>query len=113
MSEMRANSGRSFGVMVVQLFPPSRVMEASPSSEPVQMVPASWYDGAMVKIVAYTSGPFMSWVIGPPEGPRVFGSARVRSPEIRSQVWPSLVVFQRCCEEAKITLGSSGEKTIG
>jgi len=38
------------------------------------------FDGAIAKITPYTSGPFMSLVIGPPDGPIVFGSWRVRSP---------------------------------
>ena len=77
------------------------------------MVPRSRGEGAIVKIVANTSGPFMSPVIGPPERPGVFGSARVRSGLICVQLWPSSVVFHKCCDEMYIVFGSSGLKTIG
>ena len=48
---IRLNSGSSFGVMFAQFFPPSRVMYARPSSDPVQIVFTSCSEGAMVKIV--------------------------------------------------------------
>ena len=48
---IRENGGRSFGVMFFQVFPPSRVSWAIPSSDPVQIVLRSWNDGATVKIV--------------------------------------------------------------
>ncbi len=93
-------SGRSGGVTSVQLPPPSRVTWTRPSSEPAQITFGSWYDGASVKIVAYVSTPVWSFVMGPPDGPVVSGSARVRSGLIRSQLWPSLSVRQTCCEVA-------------
>src|SRR5215471_4012410 len=55
----------------------------------------------------------MSCVIGPPDGPIVFGSWRVRSGLILSHVSPPLRVRQTCCAEVKSTTGSAGEKTIG
>ena len=58
------------------------------------------FDGPTAKITAYTSGPFMSRVIGPPDGPIVFGSCFVRSGLIFSQLCPPFVVFHRCCDEA-------------
>ena len=48
-------------------------------------------DGAMAKMVAYVSTPVWSRVMGPPEGPMVDGSARVRSGLTTSQVAPSSV----------------------
>src|SRR5690606_11611744 len=110
---MRANSGVPGGVTFVQFAPPSRVTCTRPSSEPTQIVPASWYDGAMVKITAYVSTPVWSFVMGPPDGPIVFGSCRVRSGLMRSQVWPSFVVFHRCCEPTYSTFGPVREYTIG
>src|SRR5471030_245916 len=76
----RPKSGMSFGVTFVQVLPPSRVTLTTPSSLPVQMVFTFFLLGPTEKITAYTSGPFMSPVIGPPLGPCVFGSWRVRSP---------------------------------
>src|SRR3954454_20529345 len=55
----------------------------------------------------------MSRVIGPPDGPIVLGSWRVRSGLILSQLCPPFVVFQRCCDDAYKTLVSTGEKMIG
>jgi hypothetical protein len=48
---MRANFGKPAGVTFVQLRPPSRVRCATPSSEPVQMIPVSSGEGATVKMV--------------------------------------------------------------
>jgi hypothetical protein len=48
----------SGGVTSAQDFPASRVTCTRPSSEPTQMVPRSWRDGAIAKIVAKNSGPF-------------------------------------------------------
>src|SRR5688500_15182740 len=109
----RPSSGIPGGVTLAQLRPPFRVMCTSPSSDPVQMTLASRFDGPTAKIVAYTSGPFMSPVIGPPECPIVFGSWRVRSGLIRSQLWPPLVVFQRCCDDVYSAVGSAWEKITG
>src|SRR3569833_3177220 len=55
----------------------------------------------------------MSRVIGPPEGPIVFGSWRVRSPLIASHVMPPSVVFQTRCAPTYSERLSTGEKTIG
>jgi hypothetical protein len=40
----------------------------------------------MAKTVAYVSTPVWSFVMGPPDAPRVDGSARVMSGEICSQL---------------------------
>src|SRR5215467_12517422 len=94
----RPKSGMSFGVTFDQVLPPSFVTCTMPSSDPVQITLTVRLDGAIAKMTPYTSGPFMSRVIGPPDGPIVFGSWRVRSGLIFSQLWPPFVVFQRCCE---------------
>ncbi len=67
----------------------------------------------MVKMVAKNSGPFWSLVIGPPESPSVFGSARVRSGLIRSQVAPSSLVRHTCCEPAYTVCGPIVDTAIG
>src|ERR1041385_7824459 len=95
---MRAKSGRPGGVTVFQFAPPSRVTATTPSSDPVQMTLPSFGDGAIVKTVAYVSTPVLSFVIGPPDDPIVFGSCRVRSGLIFVQLWPSFVDFHTCCE---------------
>src|ERR1700689_360829 len=95
MSETRPNSGMSFGVTFVHVVPPSFVTSISPSSEPVQITLVVRFDGAIEKMTPYTSGPFMSRVIGPPDGPMVLGSWRVRSGLIFVQFSPPFVVFQR------------------
>ena len=69
----------SLGVMFVQVLPKVRVTNTNPSSEPVKIVFTSFLLGPTEKMVPYTSGPFMSPVIGPPDGPSVDGSCRVRS----------------------------------
>src|SRR3990172_4198745 len=106
----RENPGRSFGVTFVQILPPSFVTWTSPSSEPVQMTLTFFLPGPTEKITPYTSGPFMSPVIGPPECPCVTGSCRVRSPLIAVQFCPPLVVFHRRCDDAKRSFGSAFEK---
>src|ERR1044072_4928449 len=103
----------SFGVTLLHVVPPFFVTCTRPSSLPVQIVLTSRFDGPIEKITAYTSGPFMSPVIGPPEWPIVSGLWRVRSPEIAVQLWPSVVVFQSRCDPAYNTLGFTGEKMIG
>ncbi|HEX2077771.1 MAG TPA: hypothetical protein VHG08_08685, partial [Longimicrobium sp.] len=110
---MRLKSPSSRGVTSVHVPPPSRVTCTRPSSEPVQIVPTSRGDGAMVKMVPYVSTPVWSSVIGPPEGPRVAGSERVRLGEMRSQLLPSLVLRHRCCEPTYSTPASCGEMTMG
>src|SRR5688500_2803518 len=110
---MRMYSGMSGGPTFVQFLPPSRVTWIRPSSEPVQMRFSSRGDGARVNTVAYVSTPVWSSVIGPPDGPSVFGSARVRSGLMRSQLAPSLVERQTCCELVYRMFGFFGEKTIG
>ena len=60
-----ANSGRSGGVTLFQVFPLSCEMWTQPSSEPAHSTPALAGDSANAKIVAYHSGPYASRVIGP------------------------------------------------
>ena len=55
----------------------------------------------------------MSPVMGPPECPRVLGSARVRSPLRASQVFPASVVRQSRFDDVYSVLGSRGEKMMG
>ena len=98
MRETRPCSGMSLGVTFVQVTPPSFVTLTRPSSDPVQITFVVRLDGAIAKITAYTSGPFMSRVIGPPDGPIVAGSCLVRSGLIFVQLCPPFVVFQRCCD---------------
>src|SRR5258708_38737617 len=95
---MRAKSPSAFGVTFFQLVPPLRVTWTYPSSEPDQMTLPSFADGAIVNTVAYVSTPVLSFVIGPPEAPIVFGSCRVRSGLIFSQLCPSFVDFHTCCD---------------
>jgi hypothetical protein len=95
----RPNSGMSFGVTFVHVLPPSRVTCTRPSSEPAQRTLTSVLPGPSANTVAYTSGLFMSLVIGPPDSPSVFGSWRVRSPLILSQLCPPLVVLQTCWDD--------------
>src|SRR5665213_4483100 len=109
----RPKSGIPLGVTLVQCAPPSRVTYTSPSSDPVQITFVLSLDGPIAKIVPYTSGAFMSCVIGPPDGPMVAGSWRVRSGLIRVHDWPPLVVFHRCCDLAYSRFGFTGEKMIG
>ena len=101
------------GVTFAQRLPPSVVTCTSPSSDPVQMTFLSVLPGPTAKITAYTSGPFMSPVIGPPDGPIVASSCRVRSPLIAVQPWPPSVVFQSRCDDTNSSDGSTGEKMIG
>ena len=51
--------------------------------------------------------------MGPPEGPRVRGSLRVRSPLMMSNDWPSLVDRNSTFAPTYSTFGSCGEITIG
>ena len=74
-----------------------RVTWTYPSSEPTHITFGSCGDGAMAKTVAYVSTPVWSRVIGPPDGPTVIGSFRVRSGLIWTQFCPSVVVFQTFC----------------
>src|SRR5438270_11120032 len=91
MIETRVKSPNPLGVTLVQCFPPSRVKLISPSSEPVQMSPFTRGDSAIAKIVPQYSAVVWSSVIGPPEGPSVAGSWRVRSGDTTVQLRPSLV----------------------
>ena len=109
----RPKSGMSFGVMFVHVLPPSRVTCTSPSSEPVQITLMSFLPGATEKIVPYTSGPFMSPVIGPPDFSCVIGSCRVRSPLSAAHVLPPSIVRQRRCDDTYSDFLSMGEKMIG
>src|ERR1051326_8237117 len=110
--EIRVHSGRSFGVTLVQLAPAAWTY-TMPSSEPVQIVPFSTGDSAMVKTVPSYSTLVWSLVMGPPEGPRVAGSWRVRSGEIACQLEPSSVDLKTTFAPAYSVFGSWGESTIG
>src|SRR5450432_3006736 len=109
----RPKSGICFGVTFVHVLPPSRVTCTSPSSEPVQIVLTDFLLGPTAKITPYTSGPFMSPVIGPPDFSCVLGSWRVRSPLSAVQLRPPSVVRQRRCDETYSVFGSTGEKMMG
>src|SRR4030088_250483 len=109
----RPNAGIAGGVTFVHVRPPSRVTCTRPSSEPVQITRASRLPGPTLKMVPYTSGPFMSPVIGPPDGPIVLGSCRVRSPLSAAHVWPASVVRQSRCDDTYSVFGSTGENRIG
>src|SRR5512139_2304223 len=109
----RPKSGISLGVTFAHVFPKSRVTCTSPSSDPVQMTFASRLPGPTEKITPYTSGPFMSPVIGPPDFSCVSGACRVRSPLSRSHVLPPSRVAHRRCDDTKSSLGSTFEKMIG
>src|SRR5690348_10447170 len=91
MIDMRVNLGIDGGVTFVHVFPRSRVTCTNPSSEPAHITSGLSGDSARAKTVAYHSVPVMSYVIGPPAGTSVFGSCRVRSGLIASQLSPSLV----------------------
>src|SRR5262245_27298072 len=91
MIDTRAQCGRPGGVTVSQVWPPFLVTETSPSSDPAQMTPFSTGDSAMVNTVARYSTLVWSLVMGPPEGPNVIGSWRVRSGLIGAQLPPSSV----------------------
>ena len=67
-------------------------------AEKAKLLPEKWQARLPLNSTPYTSGPFMSPVIGPPEGPCVSGACRVRSPERFSQVAPPSRVIQRRCE---------------
>src|ERR1035437_5238230 len=98
ISDTRPNSGMSFGVTFAQVVPPSSVTWINPSSDPAQMTLVVRFDGAIKKMTAYTSGPFISRVMGPPDGPIVLGSWGVRSGLIFVHGWPAFAVFQEGCD---------------
>src|SRR4051812_40534066 len=89
MIETRVNFPPKFGDTFVHVLPRSRETWTSPSSEPAHKTSAVNGDSAKAKMVAYHSVPVMSYVIGPPAGPRVLGSWSVRSPLTVSQLSPS------------------------
>src|SRR5262245_56667767 len=94
MQLMRDHSGRSGGVILFQLWPPSFEICSRPSSEPAQSTPFSCGDSVKANAVAYVSAPIESRLIGPPVGLSVSGSARVRSELIGCQLWPSSLVLK-------------------
>ena len=63
--------------------------------------------------MAYVSTPVLSFVIGPPDAPIVFGSWRVRSGLILVQLCPSFVDFHTCWDPTYSVDGSVGAITIG
>jgi hypothetical protein len=103
----------SGGVTRCHVLPWLRVTWMRPSSEPAQITSRSSGDSPTEKMFAKYSMLVWSLVIGPPESPSVSGSARVRSGLIRRQLWPSLVVTNRCCEEAYTASGRRGVVMIG
>ncbi len=109
----RPKSGISGGVTLAHVFPKSRVTCTRPSSLPVQMMLASRLPGPTEKITPYTSGPFMSPVMGPPDFSCVSGAWRVRSPDRRNQVLPPSRVAHSRCDETKRSFGSALEKMMG
>src|SRR5579884_3126566 len=124
MMLMSANSGRSGGVTFVHVLPLSCETCTQPSSDPAQSTPAFAGDSANAKIVAYHSGPYASRVIGPQNSPAsgceyvgvrssVFGSCRVRSGLMISQLWPSFVVRCTYCEVTYSVFGSCGDTITG
>src|SRR6266702_3061038 len=80
------------GVTFFHVLPSSRDTWSSPSSLPAHRTPRSTGDSANAKLVQEYSAPAVSFVIGPPDGPRFALSWRVRSGLIRSHVVPSSVV---------------------
>ena len=113
MMEMRAKSGRSFGVTRVHVLPPSGDTCTSPSSLPTHRTSFFTGDSAIAKIVPYVSTPVWSLVIGPPDGPRVMGSLRARGGEMRAQLCPSFIDFHNSLPPTYSARGLCGEKTIG
>jgi len=91
MMETRVKCAMSRGVTFVHVLASSRVTWIRPSSDPAQKTPCVVGDSARAKIVAYHSVPVMSCVTGPPTGPIVAGSWRVRSGLTTSQLSPSFV----------------------
>src|SRR5687768_18105653 len=91
MMEMRVKSPMSFGVTFSQFAPLLREIQTSPSSVPAHNTPGCTGDSSNANINAYVSTPVWSFVIGPPDGPIVFGSFRARSGDTGVQLCPSLV----------------------
>ena len=100
------------------------VLDVAPSSEPDHSTPACAGDSANAKIVAYHSGPYASRVIGPQYSPgsgyaydgvrsSVFGSARVRSGLMTSQLCPSSVDLCTYWDVRYSTSGSWGDVMMG
>src|SRR5687768_7528810 len=113
MIETRVKSPMSFGVTFSQFTPLLRDTQTSPSSVPAQSTPACTGDSSKAKISAYVSTPVWSRVIGPPDGPMVFGSFRARSGDTGVQLCPSFVDRNSREPAAYTTLGVWRENTIG
>src|SRR5436190_23164646 len=113
MIEMRVKRAIDAGVTFVHVFARSRLTWIRPSSEPVQRMSAVNGDSANAKIDAYHSVPVMSYVIGPPAGPSVFGSCSVRSPLTASQLLPSFSERNTRLAVTYRTFESCFEKTMG
>src|SRR5689334_6876562 len=113
MIEMRVNLAIAGGVTFVHVFPRSWVTWIKPSSEPAHITSPFSGDSASAKTVAYHSVPVMSYVIGPPAGPSVFGSCSVRSGLIGSQLSPSFVERKTLLAVVYSTRRSWLEYTIG
>ena len=111
--DTRPKSGMSFGVTLVQLRPPLRVTCTRPSSEPVQITFTSFLLGPTEKITPYTSGPFMSPVIGPPDFSCVSGACRVRSPLSTFHVRPPSSERHSRCDDTNSIFGLIGENRMG
>ena len=85
----------------------------SPSSVPTYNVFASCGDSSITTIVAYTSPPAPSLVIGPPPQPWRVLSLRVRSLEIGVQLCPRVVVLNSTLPPWYTTLSSCIDTSIG
>src|SRR5438132_3088118 len=90
MIDTRVNFPANGGVTLVHVTLLSVDSCTRPSSDPAHRMFAEIGDSAKAKIVAYHSVPVMSYVIGPPARMSVFGSCRVKSWLIGSQLSPSL-----------------------
>jgi hypothetical protein len=77
------------------------------------MMLASVLPGPTAKIVPYTSGPFMSPVMGPPDFSCVSGACRVRSGLSTFHVRPPSSVRHSRCDEVNSIFGFTGEKRMG
>src|SRR5262249_56189763 len=78
-----------------------------------QMTPFCASDSATEKIVQQYSTLVLSLVIGPPDGPSLGLSLRVRSGLMICQLWPSLLVLKSRLPAVGSRFGSFGENRIG
>src|SRR5688572_9669826 len=105
MIDTRVKSPMPGGVTFSQFAPLLRDTQTSPSSVPAHNTPAWTGDSSNAKINAYVSTPVWSLVIGPPDGPMVFGSLRARSGDTAAQLCPSFVDRKSFEPAAYTTLG--------